>query len=295
MSTKYGFEREALEHFQTKTGVNIEFSREQRAALERDSRTTLQGGQIAHIVESLCPTSASLFKFVETTKAELQPISLSLFVLNEDTWTLMQKKRDHNLNMLPMLTFPWVYWEPAAKTRTNPLGIRRDPRSELDVSVLENERCIVFSGIGGNFAGHMEGRVVQRHTGMRPLLIPGGVGEREKVPHYESQRLRIVIDASESDCALYPVPDKRLDYRFSETPKVFYEHGLRIDAASASVRLRVGTQPETRLRGETRVLIGKPPSSIKDSTTMITFHVWLNAIEQAMALMGGGPKPVSSV
>ncbi len=291
-STKYAFDKEAIERFQKKVGVNIELNTEQTAAIENSFQTTLQIGQIAGIVRSLCPTSQSLFRFVESGTAELQPISLSLFVLNEDTWRLMQKKRDHQTNMLPMLTIPWFYWEPAAKSRTNPLGVRRDTHGQLGTSVLEDKSRMVFSGTGGNFAGLIEGRIVQRLTGMRPVFLPGAVGEREKVPHYECQRLQITVDPSESECALYPVPDRRLDFRFSESPKVFHEHGLRIDCANASVHLRVGANPETVLRGETKILIGKTPVSAQDSESTLGFHVWLNAVERAMSLSGGGPKPV---
>ncbi|RDE14497.1 MAG: hypothetical protein C4K47_03955 [Candidatus Thorarchaeota archaeon] len=293
-STKYAFDLEEIERFQTKMGVKIDLDREQVAALEDGSRTTLQIGQIGEIVRSLCTTPKSLFRFVESGAAELQPISLSLFVLNEDTWRLMQKKKDHKTNMLPMLTVPWFRWEPAAKTKMNPLGIRRDTHGTFGVSMLEDKSRIVFTGNGGDFAGLIEGRVVRRLIGLRPMFLPGTIGEREKVPHYESQLLRITIDSSESDCALYPIPDKKFDFRFSESPKVFHEHGLRIDCVNDSVHLQVGTRAETALRGETKILIGRSPIPAENSASTLAFHVWLSAVEQAMALTGGGPKPVSS-
>ncbi len=295
MSTRCTFHKETIKSFEKETGVQIRLNREQEKLMEADSRVSLLTAQVADVVHELLPDSHQLFSHVEEGAEHFQSIAMSLFVLNDDTWKLMQQKPDYPDRMLPMVTIPWFYWEPTAITKTNPLGSRRARGDITGISVDDEECHISLQGLGGNYCGLVEGRIAGRLVGMRPIVVPGTLGDTARVPRYELQALRIRIAAKESDCHLYPAPEKCLDYSFSESPRVFYEHGLRVDADGANVLLKVRDRRELALRGQIRIFLGKsfPENSV--SSDVLAFHVWLNAFRESVELMGGGPRPVASL
>jgi hypothetical protein len=295
MSTRCAFHRQTIKSFEKETGVQIRLNREQEVQMEADSRVTLLTAQISDVVHELLPNRSRLFEYVKERTKYFQPISMSLFVLNDDTWKLMHKKSDYADRMLPMATIPWFYWEPAAISKGNPLGARRAEGEISGLSVDEAECSMSVWGQGGNYCGLVEARVVRRLAGMRPILIPGTLGDTKRVPQYELLELCIKMATKESDCHLYPGPEKTLDYSFSESPKVFYEHGLRLEADGASVLLKVGNRRELALRGQVRIFLGKSFPEDSVSSDVLAFHVWLNGLEECIELMGGGPRPVASL
>jgi hypothetical protein len=288
------FDQHSIDFFERDTGVHIRLNREQQMRLQAESKVTLLVAQMSEVVHQLCPSSHDLFRYVEDHSGDFQPVSISLFVLNDDTWKLMEGKTVHPNRMLPMVTIPWFFWTPAEVTKTNPAGVRRFHSDPMRLSV-DGEKCqMAIEGQGGDFCGLLEGRLVHKIAGMRPVLLPTTPGTRIKAPHYEAQTVRMTILAKESDYHLYPTPEKQLDYTFSENPKVFYEHGLRVDADGSSILLRVGNRTERVLRGEAKVYIGKPFDEGSGSTEKLAFHVWLTALAESIELMGGGPRPVRS-
>ncbi|RDE15922.1 MAG: hypothetical protein C4K49_05605 [Candidatus Thorarchaeota archaeon] len=295
VSTRYAFHKQAIKSFEKETGAQIRLNRQQETQLETESRVSLLVAQISDVVHDLLPDRSRLFEYVKERTKHFQPISMSLFVLNDETWKLMQKKSDYADRMLPMATIPWFHWEPAAISKANPLGARRAEGDISGLSVDERESTMFLSGQGGNYCGLVEARIVRRLAGMRPILIPGTLGDTNRVPQYELQELSIKMATNESDCHLYPVPEKTLDYSFSESPKVFYEHGLRLEADGASVLLKVGNRRKLALRGHVRIFLGKPFPEDSVSSDVLAFHVWLNSIKECVELMGGGPRPVASL
>ena len=84
------------------------------------------------------------------------------------------------------------------------------------------------------------------------------------------------------EATLYPEPDRKVDYTYSESPKVFYYHGLQLKADGAQVHLRVGKGKEYDLKGEVKVLLGKRIKEEDDSSTILLFHVWLSALNRLL-------------
>jgi hypothetical protein len=288
------FDQDTIDLFERDTGIQIHLNREQQKRLQTESKVTLLTAQISEVVHQLCPSNHDLFRYVEDHAGEFQPVSMSLFVLNDDTWKLMENKTVYPNRMLPMVTIPWFFWMPSAVTKTNLAGVRRSHSDPTRLSV-DYEKCqMIIEGQGGDFCGLLEGRLVHKIVGMRPILLPTTPGTRIKVPHYEAQTMRMTVLAKESDYHQYPTPEKQLDYTFSENPKVFYEHGLRVDADGSSILLKVGNRTELPLRGEAKVYIGKPFDEGSSSTDKLAFHVWLTALAESIELMGGGPRPVRS-
>jgi hypothetical protein len=294
LSTRCAFDQQTIDSFESDSGVQIRLNKEQRMQLMKESKVNLLVAQMSEAVHQLCADSHELFRYVESQAKQFQPISMSLFVINDDTWKLMEGKPVHSDRMLPMITIPWFFWLPSEITKTNLVGVRRSPAESTSFYLDERNYQITLDGQGGDFCGLLEGRLVHKAAGMRPILVPGTPGIRVKTPHYESSKLRMTIVTRESECHLYPLPEKRLDYTFSESPRTFYEHGVRIDTDGGNVLLKVGKGAELPLRGDTKIYVGRAFAESSSSTNTLAFHVWLTALSESIELMGGGPRPVRS-
>ncbi len=275
MSTKYEFDNEAIDSFCNNQGVTITFTADQMNSLAADGKTSLLVDQISNVVDQLCPDEESLKKFIELRTKEFDPIALSLYVVNDALWEIMSRKDENPEKMLPMTTIPWFYWEKEAEGRKNPSGVQRtyDPKRPLTAKLEKG--VLKMRGKGGDFAGLLEGRIVDRHKGTRPLIIPGSFGPKKTVAKYDSQLVEFKINMRSSKTKLYPNPMKELDYYFSENPRVFYDHGIQIEMDGEDVNLKVGKRRETTLRGKVIVFIGKDFEETPDSDQMLMFHVWL--------------------
>jgi len=278
MSTRHEFSNEAIEDFCNQYGVTITYSAEQASKLTSGGRTPLLINQITDFVDQLCLDEASLKKFIEKITKKLYPISLSLYVLNDDLWKIMTRKHELPDKMLPMITMPWFYWEKEAEERKNPAGVIRKEDSVQPLTIDIEKEVLKISGNGGDFCGLLEGRIVDSFKGVRPLLIPGDTGSKKTVPNYEAQFIQININSSET--VLYPSPKKELDYNFSEHPKVFYSHGIQIIAEGKDVVLKVGNRKSTELRGKVLIFIGKDFEQSDESSNLLLFHVWLSILNR---------------
>ncbi|MGY5865288.1 MAG: hypothetical protein RTV41_11855 [Candidatus Thorarchaeota archaeon] len=280
MSTKFEINNESIESFCNEYGVTIDYTLEQSQNLRAQGKTSLLVEQIENIVDQICTDSECLREFVEQKSKEFHPVAMSLFVLNDDLWKIMSKKHEHPEKMLPMTTIPWFYWEKEAEGRKTPSGVLRkeDPNRPLTINLKGN--TLNLSGNGGDFCGVLEGRIVDRAKGVRPLFIPGSVGPKKNVANYESEYVQVTIDLSSVQMCLYPIPEKELDFIYSEHPKVFYNHGILITTEGENVVLKVGKRRETTLRGVVLIFIGKDYEESEDEICLLSFHVWLSMLSR---------------
>jgi hypothetical protein len=275
VSTRYQFPKETVESFCDRTGVTVPLTREQEKKLEAEGKTELLVSQLSGVAGQLCPDENALMQFVERMSETFHPVSLSLYVLNHDLWRTMSRKWEHPETMLPMATIPWFYWDKDGKTAVYPSGVRKKRTDSIPLDVRSDDSVLTISGHGGDFCGLVEGRIVDRFNVLRPMLVPGSPGPRQPVPYYEPQQLQIRINRRKSKAHLYPTPAKELDYIYSENPRVFYEHGIQIDADGTDVYLKSGKGKELPLRGDVRILLGKDFTSVGGTEDILMFHVWL--------------------
>ena len=284
MSTRYEFEDKDIERFCNNNGVIITLNQDQLDNIAIKGKTPLLVEQISNVASQLYPDVESQREFLEQKAGDLHPVALSLYILNDDLWKIMSHKHRDPDRMLPMTTIPWFYWEEKAEGRKNPGGVKRleDPKNPL--SIRMSKGALTISGSGGDFAGLLEGRIVDRHKGIRPLIVPGSTGSKKLVARYESQMVRIEIETHSLQTELYPKPLKELDYFYSEHPRVFYEHGIQMKLNGEDVNLRVGKRRGTTLRGEVLIYIGKDFGEILDSNKIMMFHVWLSVLNRVSFL-----------
>ena len=281
MSTSYEFSNEAIQNFCNQHGITINLTAEQNERLTDFGKTPLLVDQISNVVNQLCPDEESLKKFIEQRSTEFDPIAVSLYVLNDDLWKIMSRKHEHPEKMLPMTTIPWFYWEKDEEGRKNPLGVKKTINPKHPLITKLDKGVLKLSGKGGDFAGLLEGRIVDPYTGIRPIFIPGSAGPKKPVAKYDSQMVQVKINIHSSKTKLYPIPMKELDYIYSENPRVFYDHGIQIEIDGGDVNLKVGKRRETTLRGKVIVFIGKDFEEMPNSDQMLMFHAWLAALNKA--------------
>jgi len=280
MSTNVEIDSESIANFCNMFGVSIDYTPEQAHKLKTHGRTHLLVDQLEILAQQICTDDACRKEFIETRSTSFHPVSMTLFVVNDALWKIMDRKDDHPDKMLPMTTIPWFYWEREAESRETPLGVRRleDPDKPLKIDVDGN--ILKISGNGGDFSGILEGRIVDSRRGIRPLFIPGSPGSKKNMAKYESEFIEIKIDISSTKMVLYPVPEKEFDYIYSEHPRVFYDHGILLSTDGENTKLKVGSRKENTLRGKVRIFIGKAFKESEKSEDILTFHVWLSMLKQ---------------
>ncbi|MFX1560824.1 MAG: hypothetical protein ACFFBL_09565 [Promethearchaeota archaeon] len=276
MSTRCLFLQKDLEQFEQIHGQAFELSKEQHVSLRNNAAISLTKQQLDHMLENISGNQ-TIPDYVTSFVNHFQPLSVSLFVFNDPMWKLMEKKSESTNTMLPIATIPRFYWKESTTTPKNPHGVKRDMSSDL-VLDIEPHESITIEGLGGEFCGILEGQLVERETGPRPIISPTLPGSKKMVPKYSSQDIKIKLQFGRLKGDLYPKPSDSIDYIFSEHPKVFYEHGLSVSSDGLHIQLGVGNRKAHPLHGNVVLLFGKRWESDTPGHKIISYHVWLNAL-----------------
>ena len=158
MSTNIEIDSESLAKFCDEFGVRINYTLEQSQNLRTQGKTKLSVDQVENIAQQICVDTDCLAKFIEQKSVAFQPVSMSLFVINDALWKIMGKKDDHPDKMLPMSTIPWFYWEKEAEDRKTPFGVRR-----LEVSDKPLPLCLYSSLLNLGCENTHEISIVWKH------------------------------------------------------------------------------------------------------------------------------------
>ncbi|KXH77293.1 MAG: hypothetical protein AM326_12515 [Candidatus Thorarchaeota archaeon SMTZ-45] len=233
-----------------------------------------------HMIENLSGNEP-ISDYVTNLTSQFQPLSMSLFVFNDSLWKLMEKKPESINTMLPIVTIPRFYWKESAINPKNPHGVKRDHDSNLNLE-LELHKYFALKGVGGEFGGILEGRVVDQESGPRPIITPTFPGSKKMVPKYDVQNIEVRMEFGNLRPHLYPSPLKSIDYTFSEHPRVFYEHGLSVSSDGLQVQLGVGNKKAHPLHGDVLLLLGKRWDSDTPRHEILFYHVWLNALSNLL-------------
>jgi len=276
VSTKYSFPKEALDEFEIKHNISFNLSSVQMRSIEEMGCTKLTIQQLFNTAEILAQNQ-ELANYVNEKSNQFGPFSMSLFVFNDAVWKLMEKKEESHDTMLAMATIPWFHWESAAISPGNPHGVRRDDMLSANI-LIDPEKSLTIFGTGGDFGGILEGQLADQKRGPRPLLVPVLPGPNNPVPKYDLTDIGVNIAFGNLEKVLYPEPLKKIDYTFSEHPKVFYEHGLSIAASGSKFKLKVGKKKPTGLHGDVMLLLGKRWHVDSDLTDVVEYHIWLTAL-----------------
>ncbi len=248
--------------------------------MERSTQST--SALLDRVVDHLVAGSESLVEFVIDEARKHQPMSFSLFVVNPQVWQLMEKKSEHRDRMLPMCTIPWIHYSRASKTVSNPFGITRTKNTGLEFRFDPRSNLLYLKGEGGDFSGILEETVVEEMLSARNILVPKIKAGNTMVPVYSSKIIRVGIPLDKVKITKYPHPHKEFDYRYSESPKVFYSDGIEMSAIGENIRLKVSANREQRLRGAVFMLLGYRLPDDASDIKRIDYHVWLTALARLL-------------
>lgn len=272
MAKRYSFRKGVIEDFETKHNLKIPLTQSQRSKIENDESITFSQEQLSHLAELLTAEDNSR-ELLTSFYPHSSGVSMSLFVVNDAIWKLMEKKEEHQDRMLPMVTIPWFYWE---ETSRNKWGVSRiEPLGSYIQFDFKNGKISIV-GNGGDFCGIIERKALKTRYSPWRIIIPEMPESSKRVPKYDKQTIAVNIEFGDTEADLFPSPDYDLDYTFSESPKVFYINGLVIRADGRNIKLKIGNRRESQLLGEVRIFIGSPMDE-KEPLEILEFHVWLAA------------------
>ena len=274
MSTRYSFTEEIIKDFEMEYDTRV-MDLTTGPSIDNKTGSVRITNQQMHQISERLRESGNVNDILENLHPRLPSVSISLFVVNDATWKLMEKKDESNDCMLPMSTIPWFYWD---ETSQNKWGAKRHAISESDIHVDAGKKKLTISGEGGDFCGIVSRSVLTQRFSPWRIIIPDLPSSSKKVPNYESAKIVLQVDYKDAKCTLYPHPRKDFDYTFSENPKIFYYHGLELTFDGKASILKVGRRRETNLSGQVTLLLGRPTQSIEHKASILSYHIWLNEL-----------------
>lgn len=254
--------------------IDLSLTTQQIENIEKDEAFILDNQQMDSIIDQLVAVDG-LDGYILKTAEEIQPISISLFVINDRLWKMMERKPWDTDKMLAMCTIPLCTWDQKEESTSNPKGVKRweIKQNHLELS-FDEKPILTFTGEGGDFSGFIEqSQITGRKFGM--------IESRKLVPNYMFEDLKMEIRLNDIVIELHPEPKDDLDYDFSEHARVFYECGCAISLRGNSVRLTVGKRKPAILSGDIYLLLGINAKS-DDHYRELKSVLWLNALKRKL-------------
>ena len=229
--------------------IDLGLNEEQSVAVDSDQPFMLNEEQLDYIIDQMTVTSG-IDRYLQDHSEVMLPVSLSLFVINERLWKMMERKQWDREKMLAMCTIPLCTWERKAETTSNPKGSNRwEVHPNTFELILEKDPKIIVRGGGGDFSGFIE----QSQLTMRKFGIPES---RKLVPNYSFEQLQIEVSLDRAVFEVHPTPRDNLDYDYSESARTFYNYGFAVSVPGDDLILAVGKRKPSKLAGEVILLIG---------------------------------------
>ncbi|MGY5881211.1 MAG: hypothetical protein RTV31_13225 [Candidatus Thorarchaeota archaeon] len=229
--------------------IDLGLTEEQSIALQSDRPFLMNDGQLDYIIDQMAEMNG-IESYLRSHSEVLLPISLSLFVINDRLWKMMERKAWDKEKMLAMCTIPLCAWERKSENTSNPKGVKRWPvhSNKFDLS-LEKDQKILIRGEGGDFSGFIE----QSHLTMKKFGIPES---RKLIPNYIFEKIQIEVLLNRAVIEVHPKPRDDLDYDYSVSARTFYNNGFAISVPGEDVELTISKRKPTKMNGEVFLLIG---------------------------------------
>ena len=272
------YSSKSYSEFVNQFNINLDLTKEQSSALDEGKRISLSEEQFDNIAYQMS-LGEGIEEFLKKNCSVLLPVSVSLFVINDKLWTMMERKIWDPKKMLAMSTIPLCTWDQGYEKTSNPKGVKRWPikPNTMDISFGDKPKMRIL-GEGGDFSGFIE----QSHLTMRKWGMPD---TRRLLPNYVFESLRIEVELDRTSIEIHPSPRDELDYDFSEHARTFFNHGFLVYTSGENVILHVGKRKPTRLAGDVFLLIGRRFSKEDESNHELLVDVWLNLFEQNLTMV----------
>lgn len=261
---KVGYKSEEYSILEESFGIDIGFTMGQSDTLRNGEDVVLTPQQLDQVTDQL---EAKLY--ITKYSNSLSPLSMSLFIVNDALWKMMEKKLWEPEKMLAMTTFPICSWDPRAEKTSNPKGVKREKAGPGKISLIEEPRpTLSLSGEGGDFSGFIE----QSHLTARKFGVPES---RRYIPNYMFCEARIDAVLDRARIEIHPNPRDLLDYDFSESARVFHDHGVLISLPGEDITLAITDRKPAQMKGDGYLLIGTRVGSNGDAYRGLLVDLWL--------------------
>lgn len=261
---KVGYRANAYATLEEAFGIDIGFTKEQNGALQDGEAIVLTPLQLDHVTDYLAASS-----FLRNYANNLSLLSMSLFVVNDALWKMMEKKLWDPDKMLAMTTFPICSWNPREEKTSNPKGVKRGEERPVELTFTEEPRfTLTITGEGGDFGGFIE----QSHLTARKWGVPES---RRFIPTYTFCKATIDAVLDRALVEIHPQPRDMFDYDFSESAKVYHEHGALLSLSGEDVILTIEGRKPAKLKGEVYLLFGTRVDHDTDAYRGLLTDLWL--------------------
>ncbi|TFH10696.1 MAG: hypothetical protein E4H14_02000 [Candidatus Thorarchaeota archaeon] len=263
--------RNLLDEFELDLGLTSN----QTSALDNNQPILLTEEQLDFIIDQLVVLDG-IDDFLVKFSQSILPISLSLYVINDRLWKMMERKSNDPEKMLAMSTIPICTWDKKSEKTSNVKAVKRwTVHSSVFNFSLNEIPSIKIKGEGGDFSGFIE----QSQLSARKFGMPES---RKIIPNYIFEKLDIEIMLKQATVEIHPTPRDDLDYDYSDHARVFYEHGFAISLPVENVSLKVGKRKPTKMFGDVYFLIGRRVSDDDDLYQGLKVDIWLRTLQRRM-------------
>ncbi|MHA2069080.1 MAG: hypothetical protein ACXABY_32355, partial [Candidatus Thorarchaeota archaeon] len=214
-------------------------------------------------------------KFLEDYASHIPTVCMSLYVINEKLWKLMERKLWDQEKMLAMTTMPYCFWHKDEEKTSNIKAVRRWGLGENILSYSTVADRIEIKGEGGDFGGFID----RSQITLRKFGIPE---KRKLIPYYAYQKVRIGIHLREAKANAHPLPLDYLDYDYSSSAKDFHDHGIHLEVPGESVTLHIEKRKPSKLSGDVHLFLGFTSESRDDELTALMTDTWFWSLQRLL-------------
>lgn len=253
--------------------INLGLTSEQVHELEEDKAILLSEEQLNFIIDQLIESNG-LENYLQNQVKDITPVSLSLFIINDNLWKMMKRKSWDTDKMLAMSIIPLCTWDQKEEKTSNPKGVKRWEIGQNSMYLLfDSEFKIRIKAEGGDFSGFIE----QSQLAMRKF---GMLESRKLVPNYSFEKLEIDVAMTRAQIKSNPTPRDDFDYDFSESARTFYEHGFAIIVPGEDVVLSVGKRKPCKMLGEAHIMVGIRTTKHENHYRALKMDIWSRALRR---------------
>lgn len=255
-------------------GVEFSFTPKQRAMFQDEKVVILESDQLNYIIDHMSP-EGGIPNFLQDYASHIPTVCMSLYVVNDALWKLMERKPWDQEKMLAMTTMPYCFWHQDEEKTSNIKAVRRWSLGKNILRYSKTNNTLEINGEGGDFGGFIN----RSQITMRKFGIPD---KRELIPNYIYQKFNLVIHLEAATADAHPLPLDYLDYDFSSSAKEFHDHGIHISVPGESVTLQIEKRKPSKLNGVVHLFVGYVLESGADALTALLADIWFWALQRLL-------------
>lgn len=246
--------------FTDRYGLEFKFTPEQTIAFQDGNSVVLSTSQMDYLADQIA-SQVGTKEFLERHASDIPAVCMSLYVLNEALWKLMERKPWDTEKMLPMTTMPYCFWHQEEEKTSNPKAVKRWEIGRNSMSYSSTSNSISIVGEGGDFSGFID----RSQITLRKFGIPE---KSQLIPNYVYQKVMISAHLKNAVASIHPLPLENLDYDYSGPAKDFHDHGIHLQIPGNDITLEVEKRKPSVLNGIVHLFIGytsKPEPVLMES------------------------------